>query len=185
MKTIELLLLETIENLGIIGDVVKVKPGFARNFLLPRGMGVAPTPKAVEKLAARRAEVEAELSRQRAKQGEMLEKLAELELTLERSTNDQGVLYASVSQHDIAEALREAGFNIDDRHVRVGDQIKRLDTYHIPIVLSRELKTEIKIWVVSDKPVEAEEETEGDESEVIAEIDEAPPEASEDKVETS
>ena len=164
-KQIELLLLDTIENLGIVGDVVKVKPGYARNYLLPHGLAEAPTEEKIQELAARREQVAAELAALRTEQEALLEKVADFELTLERSANESGLLFGGVSQHDISEALKAEGFAIEDRHVRIGEKINRLDTYHIPIQLAKDLKTEIKLWVVSDKPLEeeAEEGTEGEE----------------------
>ncbi len=175
-KQIELLLLDTIENLGIVGDVVKVKPGYARNYLLPHGLAEPPTQEKIQELAARRAEVEAELKKLRGEQEALLEKFADYELTLERSANEQGMLFGGVSQHDISEALKADGLAIEDRHVRIGEKINRLDTYHIPIQLAKDLKTEIKLWVVSDKPLEEETE-EGAEGEGGAEAVEAGAEA--------
>ena len=174
MKQIELLLLDTVDNLGIVGDVVKVKPGYARNYLLPHGLAEAPTEEKIQELAARRAEVEAELKKLRGEQEALIEKLAEVELTLERSANEQGLLFGGVSQHDIAEALQAEGHAVEDRHVRIGEKINRLDTYHIPIQLAKDLKCEIKLWVVSDKPLEIEEEVpaEGEDGEA-AEASEA------------
>ncbi len=154
MRNIELLLLETVDNLGIVGDVVKVKPGYARNFLLPLGKATQPSPEKVQELAQRRTEVEAELKKLAAEQEAMIAKLENYELTLERSANDSGLLYGGVSQHDIAEALQAQGFAVEDRHIRIGTSIRRLDTYEIPVVIHRELKTEIKLWVVSDRPME-------------------------------
>ena len=165
MKTIELLLLDTVDNLGIVGDVVKVKPGFARNYLLPFGIAEAPTAEKVQALASRRKEVAAELAKIATEQAAMIEKLSTHEITLERSANDAGILFGGVSQHEIAESLREAGFAVEDRYVRVGENIKRLDSYDIPIVINRDLKTEVKLWVVSDQPEEeapAEGEAEGE-----------------------
>ena len=167
MKTIELLLMKTVDNLGIVGDVVKTKPGFARNYLLPHGIAVPPTPEKVEELAALRAQEAARLEKLAAEQRTMVEKLEGFELTVERSANETGLLYGGVSQHDIAEALRAEGFAIDDRHVRIGDQIKRLDSYEIPIVVNKELKAEAKLWIVSDNPEEQqaeEDQAEGQES---------------------
>lgn len=183
MKTIELLLLDNVANLGIVGDVVKVKPGYARNYLLPFGLATTPSDAAIKRLAARRAEVAAEMAALRKEHEALIEKINNFELTLERSANEQGVLYGGVTQHEIAQALRDAGFDmIEDRHVRVGDQMKRLDSYQIPVVIDKELKSEIKLWIVSDKPaeeLEAEDEVDGevvDEAEagepVTAEIDE-------------
>ena len=153
-KNIELLLLDTIDNLGIVGDVVKVKPGFARNYLLPHGLAEPPTEEKIAELSARRAEVEAELKQLRSEQETLLEKIIDYELTLERSANEQGILFGGVSQHDISEALQAEGLAIEDRHVRIGEKINRLDTYHVPIQLAKDLKCEIKLWVVSDKPLE-------------------------------
>lgn len=179
MKTIELLLYENVDNLGIVGDVVKVKPGYARNYLLPMGKAGAPAPGAIARLAARRAEVEAELKRQYAHKKEMIDKLAGFELTIKRAANEEGILYGGVSQHDIAAALQEEGFQVEDRHVRIGQQIKRLDTYAIPLVLEKDLATEIKLWVVSDAPIAELEDgateaqpDDSDEPEVIAQLDE-------------
>jgi large subunit ribosomal protein L9 len=154
MKTIELLLLDTVGNLGIVGEIVKVKPGYARNYLLPRGLAAPPTPGAVQKLSKRRAEVKAELKTQHDERRALIERLAGYELTLMRSANEQGVLYAGISQHDIAEALRAEQFDVDDQFIRIGGQIKRLDSYDVPIVIAQELRTEIKLWIVSDKPAE-------------------------------
>lgn len=170
MKYIELLLLDNVDNLGIIGDVVKVRPGYARNFLLPRALATTPSKGAIERLAERRAQVEAEMKAIRAAQEQLIAKLENHEITLERSANDQGLLYGGVSQHDIAQTLRDEGFAIEDRYVRIGTTIKRLDSYTIPIVIDRELKTEIKLWVVSDKPAE---DLEAEESEEAGEGDEA------------
>ena len=164
-RNIELLLLENVDNLGIVGDVVKVKLGFARNYLLPRGYAEPPSEEKIAELAERRAEIEAELAELAKQQNALIDRLAEYELTIERSTNDQGALYGGVSQHDIAESLRAAGFEVEDRFVRLGEQIKRVDTYHVPIVINKDLKTEIKLWVVSDRPLDAEEETEEPEGE--------------------
>lgn len=163
MKQIELLLLDNVDNLGIVGDVVKVRPGYARNYLLPRGLASTPTPGAIERLAERRAQVEAEMRKLREQQEQLIGRLEGHELTLQRAANEQGVLFGGVSQHDIAEALREEGFDIEDRFVRIGEQVKRLDSYTIPVVIDKELKTEIKLWVVSDKPAE-ELEAEGEEA---------------------
>lgn len=151
-RNVELLLTENIENLGIVGDVVDVKPGYARNYLVPLGYAVKPTEGAKKALAERRAEVERELAALRKQLEELIEKLEGAEVTLERSCNDQGWLYGSVTQHDIAVALQEAGFaQVTDRHIRIGAAIKRIDSYEIPVQLDKDLRTEIKLWVVADR----------------------------------
>jgi large subunit ribosomal protein L9 len=171
MKQIDLLLLDNVPNLGIVGDVVKVRPGYARNYLLPRGLAEAPTAGAIERLSERRAQVEAEMKALREQQEKLIERLEGHEVTMTRSANEQGVLYGGVSQHEIGEALRSDGFDVEDRFIRIGDQIKRLDTYDVPVLIDKDLKTEIKLWVVSDKPaeqLEGEGETEGGKAEAAA-----------------
>ncbi len=155
-KPIELLLLETVPNLGIIGDVVKVKPGFARNYLLPFAKAEKPSQERIDELSAVRAEERARLDKLRAEQTTMIEKLAGVELKIERSTNDQGVLYGGVTQHEIAELLREQGYAVEDRYVRVGDQIKRIDTYQIPVVIDKDLRGEVTLIVDSDRDLDLE-----------------------------
>ena len=155
MKQVELLLLENVSNLGIVGDVVKVKTGYARNYLLPMNLATTPSDAAVKRLASRRAEVAAEMAQVRTEHEALIEKINDFELTMQRSANEQGVLYGGVTQHEIAQGLRDEGFEmIEDRYIRIGDQIKRLDSYSIPVVIDKELKAEIKLWVVSDKPAE-------------------------------
>jgi large subunit ribosomal protein L9 len=173
-KKVELLLHENVSNLGIVGDVVHVKPGYARNYLLPMGLATPPTQAQIDRLAERRKEMQEQLERERAEQQAMIDKLEGFEITLQRSANEQGVLFGSVTQHEIGEQLREEGFNVEDRFVRIGEQIKRLDSYQIPIEINKEMKTEIKLWVVSDRPLEEQEEgeqepSEGEEAEEQAE----------------
>ena len=154
MKSIKLLLTENVDNLGIVGDVVTVKAGYARNYLVPHGFAAEPTAGNIARLAERRSEVEAEMKAEHAALAALIEKLEGHEITIERSANEQGVLFGGVSPRDIADALTAEDLAVDERAVRLGHHIKRLDSYEIPIVLAEDLKTTIKLWVVSDKPLE-------------------------------
>jgi len=150
----EMLLVETVDGLGIVGDVVKVRSGFVRNYLQPRGLVVQPSPEAIASLAEKRKEAERKVAEQRAARAAMVEKLEGFELTLERSCNDLGVLYGSVTQQDISEALNAAGFAVRPRDVRISQVIKRIDTYEIAIKPESDLEASIKLWVVSDRKLE-------------------------------
>ncbi len=153
-KTIQLLLTDTVENLGIVGDVVKVRSGYARNYLLPRELATEPSQEKIQALATRRAEAERQLQQLRQQREGMISKLEDYELTLTRACNDQGLLYGSVTQHDIAVALRQAGFDVRDRDVRLGQTIKRIDSYEINIKPESDLEATIKLWVVADRKLE-------------------------------
>lgn len=153
-RSVELLLTETVDNLGIVGDVVHARAGYARNYLLPRGLAVTPTDRAKKALAERRAAEQERLAALRREMEQLCEKLEGVEVSIERSCNDNGWLYGSVTQHDIAEALHAEGFNqVADRHVRIGQAIKRVDSYEIPLQFDQDLKTEIKLWVVPDREI--------------------------------
>ena len=184
-KAVELLLLRSIDNLGIIGDVVKVKTGYARNYLLPREYATVPTPELIESLSEQRAAAQAEREKQLAAQQAMIEKLEGHTIELERSSNDSGVLFGGVSQHEIAEELRDAGFAVEDRYVRLGEQIKRVDTYIVPIVINKELKTDITLVVNSDRELEADEELEFDDEGELVEKSEQDAPATADAAETA
>jgi len=150
-KTIDLLLLENVEALGIVGDVVKVKIGYARNFLLPRELATTPSDEKIAELAERRAVAERDRKDLRERREADIAKLEGFEISLERSCNDSGHLYGSVTQQDIANALVEKGFEIRARDVRLPETIKRIDAYDIHIKPEQDLEAIVKLWVVSDR----------------------------------
>ena len=154
MKTLEVLLTDNVENLGIVGDVVKVKPGYARNYLLPFGLATKPTQGSIARLAQARAEMAAKMNKIREEQQALLAKLEGVEVTIQKSANEQGVLFAGVTALEIAEALQAEDYPVEERSVRPHESIKRLDSYEVAIVLASDLKTTVKLWVVSDKPTE-------------------------------
>ena len=150
-RNIQLLLTETVDGLGIVGDVVAVKAGYARNFLLPRGFATVPSEDAIAELAEKRKVAERELAELRAEREKIVDKLNGLELHLERSCNDFGMLYGSVTQKDVSTALAQKGYTIKPREVRLPQAIKRVDSYEIPIKLATDLEATIKLWVVADR----------------------------------
>ncbi len=154
-KVHELLLLENVENLGIVGDVVKVRAGYARNFLLPRSLATEPSQELIAQLAERRATAKAEVAALRAQREELIGKLVEFELTLVKTCNDQGLLYGSVTQQDITDGLAEQGYPIRPRDVRLGQTIKRIGTYDVTIKPEQDLEATIKLTVEPEGGVAA------------------------------
>jgi large subunit ribosomal protein L9 len=153
-RHLELLLLKSVENLGIVGDTVKVRPGFARNFLLPMKLADVPTPSRIEALKEDRAKAQAELSRLRSAREELHARMEDVAVTIQRSCNDQGVLYGSVTQRDIADALQAAGYDVGVRSIRLAQTIRRIGEYHVPIQFERDLRTEVVIKVTADRTLE-------------------------------
>lgn len=155
----ELLLLESVENLGIVGDVVRVKSGFARNYLLPMGLAEPPHPAKIEALKEARAHAQAERSALRQVRVKLVEELKGAEASIERSCNDQGALYGSVTQRDIADALQEAGFGVDVRAVRMSHPIRRIGVYTVPIQFDKDLRAEVTMKITADHALEGYTET--------------------------
>lgn len=153
-KNVELLLLETVENLGIVGDIVKVKSGHARNYLLPHGLAEPPSPEKIEALKEARAEAHAELSALRSAREELLGRMEGIAVTIVRSCNDQGVLYGSVTQRDIADALQENGYDVGVRSVRLSQPIRRVGPYEVPVQFDKDLRTEITITIDPDRALD-------------------------------
>lgn len=158
----KLLLCEDVEKLGWLGDIVNVKDGYARNYLVPQGLAIVPTEKNIQSLAeekARRAEVR-KLERERLEQ--VAENVAGAEVVLAGKANEQGHLFGSVSGRDIAENLRLQGFEIKDAMVQLpGGHIKELGTHDVTLKVAGELTAAVKVVVVSeDEPqTESQDET--------------------------
>jgi len=150
MANIKLLLNESIKNVGRVGDVVEVSPGFARNYLLPKGLAVQPTPQNVKRIEARRKEIERMEREHRAQQETMIKQLATVEVTLERKANERGNLFGSVTATDIAKALAAQGFNIQPGDVNLPGRLDRVNTYTVQIKFHDDLATDLKVWVAPD-----------------------------------
>jgi large subunit ribosomal protein L9 len=153
-RPVELLLLRNVENLGIVGDIVKVRPGYARNYLLPHALAEHPTDAKIEALKEARAKAIAELAAQRAQREDTVKKLIGVSIKLIRSCNDQGVLYGSITQRDIADALVAAGYAVDMRAVRLAAPFRRIGSYTCTIQFEKELKADVAIEVAADRALE-------------------------------
>ena len=157
-RPVELLLLRNVENLGIVGDIVKVRAGYARNYLLPHALAEHPTDAKIEALKEARAKALAEIAAQRQLREETVAKLTGVSIKLVRSCNDQGVLYGSITQRDIADALVAAGYAVDMRAVRLAAPFRRIGSYTCTIQFEKELKADISIDVAADRTLESAEE---------------------------
>ncbi len=153
-KTVQLLLTENVDNLGIVGDVVSVKLGFARNYLLPRDLATTPSDEKLASLAEKRVVAEKEQASLFENRRGMISKMEGLTLTLARACNDVGHLYGSVTQQDVADALGEAGFTVKAREVRLPFTIKRIDDFDVLIKFSTELEATIRLHVEPDRTIE-------------------------------
>lgn len=150
--SVEVLLAESVPSLGKQGEIVRVKPGYARNYLLPQGLATVATAnnkKLVERHAVRLAEVEKDRVKQLRGRAEALAKYS---VTIEANANDEGHLYGSILAHDISKALSAAGHEITADHIRLEGPLKELGMYTIKVELHAKVKTEVKVWVVPAAP---------------------------------
>ena len=133
MANVKLLLKESVKNVGRVGDLVEVSPGYARNFLLPKDLAVHPTPGNVKKVEERKKEVEKQERERREQQAVLIKTLSGVEVTLERRANEQGHLFGSVTATDIAKALQGQGYNVEAADVNLPGKLDRIDTYQVVI----------------------------------------------------
>jgi len=147
----EIILMEKVVNLGNLGDVVKVKDGYARNFLIPQGKAKRATKANMEAFAARKAELEKVAAEKLAAAQARAEKLAGFELTIARKAGVDGRLFGSVTNVDIAEALQGQGFDVARSEVRMPQgPFKALGEYELTLALHSDVETQIKVSVVAE-----------------------------------
>ena len=144
----EIILRQAVENLGHPGDVVTVKNGYARNFLLPRGFAFEATPGNLKRINAERSRLEAAENERRDGASDLAKKLEEVQLTFSARVGEEGKLFGSVTSSDIAEQLAAQGFNIEKRLIDLHEPIKALGVYRVPVKLHADVKPEIRVWVI-------------------------------------
>jgi large subunit ribosomal protein L9 len=147
----EIILKEEIQGLGKPWDVVKVKMGYAHNYLLPRGMAVPASPAMKKLLERERSKAIARLAREKEALLALGEKLRSVSVTIAARVQDGERLYGSIQAADIHSKLRDAGYELDKRAVILPEPIKQLGMFSIKVQLHREVETKIKLWVISDE----------------------------------
>jgi len=144
----EVILRQAIENVGQPGDIVKVSPGYARNYLLPRGLAYAATAGNRKRIEMERSRLEAAESERRSAAQTLADRLASVSLTFSARVGEEDKLFGSVTAADIAQQLHAQGFEIEKRQIDLHEPIKALGVYKVPIRLHADVKPEIKVWVI-------------------------------------
>jgi large subunit ribosomal protein L9 len=160
MAQLEIILAEDIPKLGNAGDIVRVKAGYGRNFLLPQGKAMLATKGRVAELDHKRRIVEDKQRKAVAGWEAKAQQMAGVELEFEMNASDEGKLFGSVTNAHIAERLAERGFEVDRRKIDLADHIKQIGEYDVPIRLHREVSASVHVKVIStgaleEKPAEA------------------------------
>lgn len=146
----KLVLLEDVDKLGKRGAIISVKDGYGRNFLIPRKLAKPATEGNLKQIELEAKKFKVREAKEETDAQSMKGDLEKLSLTIPMKAGEADVLFGSVTSADIATALEKEGYTIDKRKIEIGEPIKRLGVYHVPIKLFRTVTAEIKVWVVKE-----------------------------------
>lgn len=168
MEHIKVVLLQRVHKLGIIGDVVNVKPGFARNYLLPKKMALRATKENMKYFEEKRAQIEAHNAETRAEAQKIADKIKCFSVILIRQASDKGHLYGSVTSRDIAASVKDSGITIYASQVNLNTPIKQLGIYDLSVNLHPEVSVPLKLSIAkSEEEAQQQIASEGENKEII------------------
>jgi large subunit ribosomal protein L9 len=153
MKTQQVILRQDVEKLGRAGEIVTVRPGYARNYLLPGGFAFEATPGALRQIEEDKRQAEARARRDYLEARRRAAQLEQISLTFQARAGSESKLFGSITTADIADRLREQSldFEVDRRQIDLEEPIKALGVYAVPIRLHAEVRPEIKVWVIKEE----------------------------------
>jgi large subunit ribosomal protein L9 len=146
----KLLLRKDITKVGLAGDVVDVKEGYARNFLIPHHFAVEPTKANMKMVEEDKRQAAEERKLRRAELEQQAGRMRDVEVTISAASNLEGKLYGSVGPREIAAALRDLGHTVDAKQVQLREPIRQLDTQMVPVRFADDLAVEVKVWIVRE-----------------------------------
>jgi large subunit ribosomal protein L9 len=147
MAHTKILLREDVDDLGARGEIVRVRSGYARNYLLPRKLAVEATASNVKQIEQERAALLKKEATERASAEGQADQMRSLVLDFKRKAGEQGALYGSVTSMDIAEALQEKGYDIDRHRIHLREPLKRLGDFTVPVRLHRQVSIDLQVKV--------------------------------------
>ena len=153
MAHTKVLLREDVDDLGARGEIVRVRAGYARNYLLPRNLAVEATTGNVKGIEAERAALLKKEAKEKATAESQAQQMSKLDLEFTRKAGEQGALYGSVTSMDVAEALQQRGYEIDRHRIHLREPLKRLGDYTVPVRLHRDVTIDLKVRVAPEGEV--------------------------------
>ncbi|HZJ66325.1 MAG TPA: 50S ribosomal protein L9 [Kofleriaceae bacterium] len=144
----QVILTQDVENLGKAGELVTVRPGYGRNYLVPRGLAVSATVRNKNRLDHEKSLIERKIAKERASSTELATRLNGMTLQFERIVGEDEKLFGSVTNRDIADQLKRAGVDLDHRLIQLDQAVKALGKYEVPVRLSAGVIASLKFWVV-------------------------------------
>ena len=146
----KIILRQDYENLGNAGDIVKVKPGFARNYLLPKKIAYPAQPNYLRMIEEEKRQKEQRQRKEKKLAEAVAEKLSAVSVTISASVGEEDKMFGSVTSQDIADELAKQGYEIDRRKIVLEEPIKALGIYQVPIKLYSGVEANVKVWVVKE-----------------------------------
>jgi large subunit ribosomal protein L9 len=143
----EVILRDDVPGLGIIGDIVRVKPGYARNYLLPRGLAVVADPRNLKQLEHQKRIIAAKKARERGSHEDLARRLADVALEIEARAGKGGKLFGSVTNMDVQRLLSEKGFALDRRRIELREPIKEIGEYDVVVRVGQDVTTKVRLAV--------------------------------------
>ena len=144
----EIILLDKIDNLGNVGDIVKVKPGYARNYLFPKGLAVRSSKRNIAFVEEKRKNIELKIAKEEQASRAIFDSLKNVEILMEVEVGENDKLFGSVTTMDLQKALNDQNIEIEKQDILLDNPIKSLGVYDIPIKVTPSLKQNIKVNVV-------------------------------------
>ena len=148
----KVLLRQAVENLGMLGDVVNVKAGYARNYLLPQGIAIKVSDANMQLIDRERKRAKTQELARVGNLKLLADTLAETSVTIEGRANEEGHLFGSVNAAQIAAALKERGLPLEEKQIRLEHPLKEIGVFDVPVHLHAEVEAITKVWVVQAKP---------------------------------
>jgi large subunit ribosomal protein L9 len=150
-STIQVILQQDLKNVGKSGELVKVKPGYARNYLIPRRLAVPATVRNISQIEHEQRVTAARAAKLRAEAGTVAEKLAAVTVTIARKVGEEGKIFGSVTTKDIAEALAAKDVQVDRKKIVIKDPIRSTGTFNVDVKLGGDVDATVKVEVVSQE----------------------------------
>jgi large subunit ribosomal protein L9 len=144
----QIILTQDVDNLGKAGELVSVRPGYGRNYLVPRGLAVSATVRNKNRLDHEKVVIEKKVAKERATATEIAARINGMTLQFERMVGEDEKLFGSVTNRDIAEQLKKAGIDLDHRGIQLDNAVKALGKYEVVIRLAAGVNATLKFWVV-------------------------------------
>lgn len=148
---IQVILREDVASLGKSGEVVRVKPGYARNYLIPRDMAVLATTKNISRIEHEKAKIASEKAKAVKDTQSLADKLASVSVTIQKPVGAEDKLFGSVTAKEIEAALGLEGIRLDKKRIALAEPIRTLGVHEVPVKLGNEVTATLKVWVVAKK----------------------------------